>query len=95
MDNAQLRVMEKKNNKKIASLDKKNKNYCHFGKRGRYRKTRKFHLLFVTTSKDTKSTKVSFVLCNDIEKHEFPRIGHKFYEMDVIYMFLPFLECDD
>ena len=34
MDNAQLRVMKKKNNKKIASLDKKNKNICHLGKRG-------------------------------------------------------------
>ena len=36
MDNAQLRVMKKKNNKKIASLDKKNKknkNFCHLGKR--------------------------------------------------------------
>ena len=38
MDNAQLRVMKKKNNKEIASLDKKNKknkNFCHLGKRGR------------------------------------------------------------
>ena len=34
MDNAQLRVMKKKKNKKIASLDKKNKNFCHLGKRG-------------------------------------------------------------
>ena len=34
MDHAQLRVMKKKKNKKIASLDKKNKNFCHFGKRG-------------------------------------------------------------
>ena len=30
MDNAQLRVMKKKNNKKIASLDKKNKKNKNF-----------------------------------------------------------------
>ena len=44
MDNAQLRVMKKKNNKKIASLDKKNKknkNFCHLGKRGRLIKNAK------------------------------------------------------
>ena len=44
MDNAQLRVMKKKNNKKIASLDKKNKknkNFCHFGKCGRLIKNAK------------------------------------------------------